>query len=283
MKRSLRVATIGSPLIGLALALAGIGCGQRGGAATSTADTRSALAAEQAHILERFGGLTRIQDILAAGYIPTHGAASIENVGVAFTRIVDVPVLMPGAPALPPKEGEPNLLMFAPASGATDTVTVCPVPAIPDRPCPVDLVAATRPGSPAVTDALWADEPYVLAGWGYTARIDSGAGAAFPLDQPPTLAFVTPQQWFVHEAGWHNLDGTFAIDRGLIDPPGAPSHAKDGPPQLHAGAPHGRFWDVHLWVDRAAGVPVVSMSSPTPIAGITVPPGSFAYPAELRE
>ncbi len=258
----------------LLAAVVAVGCAGSRHAPTTQGPPQSGLQAEQRQILSRFGGLTRVQDILAAGYVPTHGATSIRDVGVAFTRIVDVPVLLPGTPALPPRLGAPNLLMFAPAAGATDTVTVCPVPASPDRPCPVDLRAVTRPGSPTVTDALWADEPYVLVGWAYTARMDSGPGAAFPRDQPPTLDIIEPGQWFVHEAGWHNLDGTFAIDRAFVRP-------LAGPPHPHAGAPHGRFWDVHLWVGRSTGIPVVSMSSPTPIDGITVPDGSFVYPNQL--
>ena len=268
---------------GIAIIVAAAACGRGQPASTPgpPAPDPAALREEQARILARFGSLTRAQDLLAAGYIPTHGAASIEGVGVTFTRIIDVPVLLPGAPALPPVLGEPNLVMFAPAAGATDTVAVCPVPVPPARGCPVDLASATRPGTATVTDALWADEPYVLVGWGYTARIDSGPGATLPLGAPPELAIIEPAQWFVHEAGWHNLDGTFSIDRAFKDPP----HAQHphGPPELHVGAPHGRFWDVHLWGDRASGVPVVAMASPTPIDGITVPPGSFVYPADLAD
>jgi hypothetical protein len=44
------------------------------------------------------------------------------------------------------------------------------------------------------------DDPYRLVGWAYF-------GPYTPGSQPPEMACITPEEWLVHEAGWHLKDG----------------------------------------------------------------------------
>lgn len=95
-----------------------------------------------------------------------------------------------------------------------------------------------------------------LLGWGYATAFDSARW--------PTRGCIPFESWFVHEQGWHLVDGSFIPQPdGLMVPP-APGAIW-----------HGRLWDVHLW-RRDGEPPVISVFDDTVLPdGPVVPPGTF--------
>lgn len=143
----------------------------------------------------------------------------------------------------PPRIGEPQVLMYAPTPGNISRIA----------------------------EPFVADPPYTLIGWGYTARYVPG--------QIPFFFCFPAESWFVHEAGWHTLDGGFDATPPPEATPGA-APAPATPPTINIGAWHTRFWDIHLWVNRAGGLPGIGVLNPTgaPTGGTPLPGNAFFTP-----
>lgn len=97
-----------------------------------------------------------------------------------------------------------------------------------------------------------------LAGWGYVSPYDPALW--------PTKGCIPFESWFVHEQGWHLVDGTFVPSpRGFATPP-APGAVW-----------HPRLWDVHLW-RRDGQPPLIAVSDPTLMQDAPqVPNGTFFF------
>lgn len=201
----------------------------------------AALTAEQNAVVGRFGGLSTVAQITAAGFLPSHGFASLRGLGVAFVRAADAPSAASLAHAGPPVAGSPNLLMFAPLPGRD----------------------ANDPFSP--------DEPYTLIGWAYAQPIRSDralpnppTGAvtsqnAPPVQRRPVLTCIPHHEWMVHSAGTHLTDGRF--QRGAA-----------------IGLPHTALWDIHIWRTPAGSPARISLFAPTDVPGLASPSDAFFYP-----
>jgi hypothetical protein len=143
----------------------------------------------------------------------------------------------------PPRIGEPQVLMYAPTPGNIS----------------------------GLSEPFVADNPYTLIGWGYTSLYRPG--------EIPFFFCFPAESWFVHEAGWHTPDGLF----DATPPPESTRGAADAPessPVPGIGAWHTRFWDIHLWVNRAGGVPAIGLVNPagTPTGGRPLPGDAFFTP-----
>jgi hypothetical protein len=216
------------------------------------------LAAEQGAVLGAFPAALTFNQIVARGFVPTHGATSFAGMGVAFIRASaaasDASNVAESAMAnLPaPTPGAPDLLLFAPTG-------------------PVG----------AVTDPLIADNPYVLVGWAYAQTIrprsgkptpPSGARApgllglpAAPAQPRPVMPCIPHHEWFMHSSGFHEASGGFT--------PAASPIRLGGPAVFHPD-----IWDIHFFVG-AGGVPRIGITRPTgpAVVGITAPANSFYY------
>lgn len=106
------------------------------------------------------------------------------------------------------------------------------------------------------------DGPYTLVGWAYIGPwIDDGT-------PPPRRPCIDASEWFVHEAGWHLMDG------GMLLTPGATAEPAR-PPGLAAHFWHPRAWDLHVWADDD-GVPTVAFHNPRARrGGLALPEGAF--------
>jgi hypothetical protein len=121
--------------------------------------------------------------------------------------------------------------------------------------------------SPLSSPADWldfdgADGPYRLIGWAYFAPYEPGA-------EPPSRPCIAASEWFIHEAGWHLMDG------GMLVTPDAT--AEPPRPQLKVGIDfwHPRVWDIHFWIGED-GVPTISFANPkAPGGGLHLPEGAF--------
>jgi hypothetical protein len=192
------------------------------------------LRADQAGVLGLLGALVTLTgpaDIAALatrGYgTPTHGNASVGGMGLAIGKF---PALGGGGGALGAIAlGAPGLLLYAPAPG-TNTTDVLP------------------------------DFPYTLVGWAH--------GTAFTPGVRPTLGCFPFDEWFIHEAGWHEVNGSFTPTPPAETTPGTATIT--GPPFRLVPPPaawHPRFWDMHVWLDTATGVPALGIVHPT----LTIP------------
>jgi hypothetical protein len=108
------------------------------------------------------------------------------------------------------------------------------------------------------------DGPYSLVGWTYLAPYEKGSA-------PPSLPCIAASEWFVHEAGWHLMDGGMHL---------TPDATAEPPrPQLKVDIMfwHPQFWDIHFWSGED-GVPAISLDNPKdPGGGVKLPEGSFFY------
>jgi hypothetical protein len=91
------------------------------------------------------------------------------------------------------------------------------------------------------------DGPYRLIGWGYLAPFDPTG--------PPTRRCIDPSEWFVHDAGWHLMDGSMVATPDATAEPPRPKLAVP----IHIW--HPKQWDLHLWINED-GVPTVSFANP---------------------
>jgi len=123
--------------------------------------------------------------------------------------------------------------------------------------------------SPSSSPAEWLDfdgpdGPYHLIGWAYLVRFEPGS-------RPPSRRCIAESEWFIHEAGWHLMDGGMLI---------TPDAVKEPPrPQLNVGIYywHPRFWDIHFWIGDD-GVPTISYANPkAPRGGLHLPDGAAFY------
>ncbi len=131
-------------------------------------------------------------------------------------------------------------------------------------PLPQVLVYAP---SPASAPESWLDfegeeGPYRLVGWGYVAPYEPGSGA-------PARLCVSPSEWWVHEAGWHLMNG------GMVLTP----DARAEPPRPELGSEvdfwHPRVWEVRFWRGED-GVPEAALHNPgARRGGLDLPEGAF--------
>lgn len=211
------------------------------------ADPIGALREEQQTILARYGRLETVQDIHARGFRESHGSVSFKGMGVAFVKAPDLPSAVSLSRFGEPTLGNPDLLFFAPSGDDVRNVA-----------------------SP--------DEPYRLIGWAYAKPIPPDRKRPLPPDGStsrgsgddvprPVLTCIPHHEWMIHAAGYHTLDGGFALDEPA------------GPPK---GSWHGAIWDLHVFADTTTGIPKIRIANddPPPAApdGIDAPAGSFFYP-----
>jgi hypothetical protein len=146
----------------------------------------------------------------------------------------------------------------------------------------VDDLAAKDPMPPLLlyapsassTAADWSDfddpeGPYRLVGW---AEI----GPYQPGSSPPKLRCVATDEWFVHEAGWHRMDGGMRLTpESTVAPP--PSGKQESDSFWHP-----QTWDIHFWL-QDDGVPVISFHRPDARrGGVRLPDGAFFYLVDGR-
>lgn len=114
------------------------------------------------------------------------------------------------------------------------------------------------------------DGPYELVGWGYLPGLYSAEPSA------PEMECIPSEAWFVHEAGWHLLDGDMRLT------PEARREEPDVPADLEGSVMywHPAGWDIHLWVREE--VPEISLLDPTAGTGGLAISGAFWYPSEGR-
>lgn len=192
----------------------------------------------------------QVQALLGRGYLPSHQFVSFAGMGVAFAH---VSALLP-----------PNLIDLM------DTLTPGDVPFRPTL-----LFYAPRPGAnqAQVTEPVLPDTPYRLIGVAFARPYDP--------DNPPDFGCIPREAFFVHNAGWHMLDGGF-INQAVAEPvPGAVVPVR---PRLglvdprRTGIWHGRLWDIHIWLRPLGETPRVSACDLTPG---NAPPASFFTPASV--
>lgn len=223
------------------------------GVQSATLDCPSPLAilrAEQAAVLAAFPAPTTFGAIVAAGFVPTHGAASTRGMGVAFMRMssvgADVANSLESAMAnLPaPTFGTPDILLFMPS------------------------------GSGAAVEDQIPEASYTLIGWAYGQSIrprsgkplpPSGGRAALdprPVQPRPVLPCVPHHEWFVHASGIHHPNGAFT--------PAAL-------PPLVPTVFHPDIWDIHFFAG-ADGTPRMAVTDPVrTVPGLTSPQNAFFY------
>jgi len=105
------------------------------------------------------------------------------------------------------------------------------------------------------------DGPYQLVGWGYVAPYKVGS-------EPPSLPCIARDEWLLHEAGWHLMDGGMLLTPGAIKEPPRPR-------DLAVYFWHPQVWDLHVW-RQSSGVPSVSFANPNArLGGLRLPDGAF--------
>lgn len=140
---------------------------------------------------------------------------------------------------------------------------------------PVGNIRATDPWphllvyapSPSSTPSDWRDfdgpdGPYRLIGWAYTVRYQPGS-------RPPQRRCIEDDEWYIHDAGWHLMNGNMHV---TPDASAEPSR-----PKLDVGFVvwHPQYWDIHFWLAED-GVPDVSFANPTARpGGISLPEEAF--------
>lgn len=112
------------------------------------------------------------------------------------------------------------------------------------------------------------DDPYRLVGWAYF-------GPYTPGSQPPEMACITPEEWLVHEAGWHLKDGGMHLTPGAQVEP-------ERPKDLEIHMWHPQIWDLHVWRGES-GVPIVAFANPNARrGGKPLPDGAFFHLVDGR-
>lgn len=177
--------------------------------------------------------------------VPAHLNASILGNGMTFA-------IPPGQ--IPTAGGvdlnRPSLAFYAPRPRAPD-----------------ETVASYNS---TVSEPLFADSPYSFIGIAYTAAYDPA--------RRPTVGCIPSHQWFVHEAGFHLLNGGM-----LMTPPN--DNGVRGSGTIFAAPPvfpppgvwHSRFWDLHVWLppDGNPANPIMTILRPGGVPGLTLPAGAF--------
>ena len=133
-------------------------------------------------------------------------------------------------------------------------------------PAPLPQVLIYAPSATSAPES-WLDfdgeeGPYRLVGWAYL-------GPYTPGSSPPARPCVAPSEWWVHEAGWHLMNG------GMVLTPDASTE----PPRRELGSEvyfwHPAVWDVHFWLGED-GVPEVTLHNPgARRGGLDLPEAAF--------
>jgi hypothetical protein len=89
--------------------------------------------------------------------------------------------------------------------------------------------------------------PYRVIGWAYLAPFDPHG--------PPKRLCVEASEWFVHDAGWHLMDGGMLATPDAVTEPSRPSL----PVGIYRW--HPKQWDLHFWI-QDDGVPTISFANP---------------------
>ena len=102
------------------------------------------------------------------------------------------------------------------------------------------------------------DGPYRLNGWAYLVRYERGS-------RPPKRRCIADGEWYIHDAGWHLMNGSMlATPDATTEPPR---------PKLDVGIVvwHPQYWDLHVWMGED-GTPTVSFANPKATgAGLRLP------------
>ena len=182
--------------------------------------------------------------------VPTHLNASICNNGLAFGI---PPTEIPTAAGV--DLSQPTLAFYAPR--------------------PREIGESVADFNLAIGNAVSIDGPYSFIGLAYTAQYEPG--------RRPTVGCIPTDLWFVHEAGYHKLDGSMALtapdDNGVCG-----SATITGAPDLQLGIWHPRFWDLHAWLppDGNPQNPIVVMNRPGGVGGLLLDDDAF-FRAEVFE
>jgi hypothetical protein len=132
-------------------------------------------------------------------------------------------------------------------------------------PLPPILLYEPSPASkpPAWLDFHGPDDPYRLVGWAYVAPYTPGSA-------PPRRPCIAPEEWFVHEAGWHLKDGGMHLTPGTTQEPARPAGLA-----IHMW--HPQVWDLHVWKGEN-GVPTIAFANPRERrGGKELPANTFFY------
>lgn len=215
-----------------------LGC--RGGDPGAMLRAINTIAQTAPNIPQVIGTPAQLQQLLGRGYVPSHNFVSFLGMGVAFAH---VEAILPGnlvdlVDALVPGQVpfRPSLLFYAPAPGATQA---------------------------QVTEGFFPDTPMRLIGVAFARDYVPGA--------PPAFGCMPREAFFVHEAGWHMLDGSFAMQAVAEPFPGAVIAVEPPLPIIDArrtGFWHGRLWDMHIWLRPIGTTPVVRACDLAPAAGL---------------
>ena len=102
------------------------------------------------------------------------------------------------------------------------------------------------------------DGPYRLNGWAYLVPYERGS-------RPPSRRCIADGEWYIHDAGWHLMNGSMlATPDATTEPPR---------PTLDVGIVvwHPQYWDLHVWMGED-GTPIVSFANPKATgAGLHLP------------
>ncbi|PAJ74521.1 hypothetical protein CJF42_09880 [Pseudoalteromonas sp. NBT06-2] len=124
------------------------------------------------------------------------------------------------------------------------------------------------------TDPFHFDYPMTLVGWAYSS-------AYKPLNRPvvPGLC-LSRKDWFFHEQGVHPFSDWSFFETPPSEPWVGASAGSPIQPYGPFGLYHGRFWDIHVFLDKSTGVPKISQTKPSlGISGIDPLEGiAFKYP-----
>ena len=133
-----------------------------------------------------------------------------------------------------------------------------------EAPLPQVLLYAPSPTSAPESwlDFEGEEGPYHLVGWAYVAPHAPGSS-------PPVRPCIAPSEWWVHEAGWHLMNG------GMVLTPDATTE----PPRRELGSEvyfwHPQVWDIHFWRGED-GAPEVTLHNPgARRGGLDLPQGAF--------
>jgi hypothetical protein len=82
-------------------------------------------------------------------------------------------------------------------------------------------------------------------------------------------------EWFVHEAGWHLLDGDMVLTpQSRLEQPPIPSELEGRIMMWHEAG-----WDIHLWVrDDVPAIALIDESLPA--GGLQLAEEAFWYPSK---
>ena len=206
----------------------------------SEADVSAALARDQALIASAFSFANPHVRLSASIPPPPHGFVSFIAMGETY-----IGPLNPVTPD-PAVVGTPHLLFYEPlgneasAGGALDVVVPAP--------------------------------PYRLIGWAHVAT--------YVPDLPPSVGCLPAERWFVHEAGFHLLNGGFTATPPAEAVLGAGVATAPDNPVANVFW-HPRLWDFHVWLVPGSTQPATGIFNPSgrPTTGQSFLPGDFFFPA----